>query len=259
MNFSVLARRAAKVAIDHSPTILTSIGVMGSITTAYLAGKASFEASDIIRLKEGLDYRSEEDRREPREIVKDRVQLVWRLYIPTVTMGVATVVCIIGANRVGARRAAGLAAATTIIEKSLEEYKMKVAEKFGVRKEEQLRDEIIQDRVRDSWSDGVEIHGAPGGELCYDKFSDRYFWSTVEGIRAAENNLNKALLHDGYASLAELYQILDMPAPAYSESIGWNSDRFLEIQIISALTPSDKPCIAMVFKNEPSPDYGRFH
>lgn len=253
MTIADLARRASKLAIDNSPTILTSFGVVGAITTAYLAGKASFEASDIIRLKEGAEGYADD----PKERLKHRFRLVWRLYIPAGTMLAATTACIIGANRVGARRAAGLAAAYSITEKTLDEYKAKVVEKIGERKEAAIHDEIAQDRVNE-YKEGVEIYGAEVGELAYDIFSDRFFRSSVEGIRAAENSFNYALIHDGYASLAELYRILDIPAPAYTEQIGWNSDRMLEIKIASTLTPTGKPCLAMEFRQEPSPDYGRF-
>lgn len=257
MTIADLARRASKLAIDNSPTILTSFGVVGAITTAYLAGKASFEASDLIRLQEASEAHLNYPPADPKERLKNRFHLVWRLYIPAATMGVATIACIIGANRVGARRAAGLAAAYSITEKTLDEYKAKVVEKIGERKEEALRDEIAQDRVNE-YKEGVEIYGAEVGELCYDVFSDRFFRNTVEGVRAAENSFNYSLLHDGYASLAELYRILDIPAPPYTEQVGWNHDRMLEIKIGSTLTPTGKPCLAMEFRQEPSPDYGRF-
>ncbi len=259
MTFAHIVQRASRLAIDNSPTILTTIGVVGTITTAYLAGKASFEAADIIRLKEATeDERPGVQVYDPREVLRERVQLVWKLYIPAASTGLATIACIIGANQVGARRAAGLAAAYSITEKTFDEYKKKVVEKLGERKEEQVRDEIMRDRVTQSHTPDMEIYGAEIGELCYDKFSDRHFRSTVEGIRAAENSFNYALIHDGYASLAEFYRILDLPAPTYSEAIGWNSDRLMEVRISTVLAPGDKPCLAIDFKNEPTPDYGRF-
>jgi hypothetical protein len=258
MTIADLARRASKLAIDNSPTILTTFGVVGTITTAYLVGKASFEASDVIRLKEAADEERGIVIGNPREVIKDRVKLVWRLYIPSATMGVAAVACIIGANRVGSRRAAGLAAAYSISEKAFDQYKQKVVEKIGERKEEQVRDEIMQERVNESYTPGMEIYGLESGELCYDKFSDRYFKNTVEGIRSAENDLNFALIHDGYASLAEFYQFLGLPSPAYSEGVGWNSDRKLEVRISTMMAHGEKPCLSMDFKNEPTPDYGRF-
>lgn len=255
MAFADIARRVGKLAIDHSPTLLTSIGVAGVVSTAFLAGKASFEASDIIRLKEGVAG----THGDPREALKERIKLTWKLYIPAATTGVAAIVCIIGANKVGARRAAGLAAATTIIEKSFDEYKTKVIEKLGERKENAIHDEIAQDRVDMTYLDDVKIYGLGEGELCYDQFSDRYFRGSVEGIRKAENDLNYALLHDNYASLDEFYQLIGLPSPTYAHNIGWNSDRMLEIRISTVLAHGNKPCLTMSFKNEPGPDYGRFH
>lgn len=259
MTFASLAQRASTFAINNSPTILTSIGVVGAITTAYLTGKASFEAADIIRLKEAAD----DDRGvvvgDPKEVLKERIQLVWRLYIPAGTMLVATTACIIGANQVGSRRAAGLAAAYTISERTFEEYKAKVIEKLGERKEGAIHDEIAQDRVNETYLDDIKLTGLDEGELCYDVFSDRYFRGTVEGIRGSENDFNHNLIHNGYGTLAEFYGYLGMSAPPYSEQIGWNSDRLLDIRFSTVLAAGDKPCITISFKNEPLPEYGRFH
>jgi hypothetical protein len=254
MSIADIARKAGKLAIDHSPTILTSVGVAGVITTAFLAGKASFQAADVIRVREEEDGYADD----PKLRMRHRAELVWKLYIPAATTGFATVVCIIGANHVGGRRAASLAAATTILERSFDEYKAKVVEKLGERKEQQVHDEILQDRVRDTSVDGITIFGLVEGELCYDKFSDRYFRNTVEGIRAAENQLNYAVIHDNYASLDEFYTLLNMPSPGYSHSVGWNSDRLLEVKVGAAPMLDGIPVITMEFKNEPLPDYGRF-
>lgn len=261
MSVADIARRVSKLAIDHSPTILTTVGVVGTITTAYLAGKVSFEAADMIRLKEGLDYRSEDDRRDPRERIKDRVELVWKLYIPVIATGSAAVTCIIAANTVGNRRYAAMAAATSVLERGYDEYKAKVIEKIGEKKEELVRSEIAADRFEENPPPtDVALFGVSEGELCYDKFSDRYFLGSVEGINAAVNSLNNSVNHDGYASLADLYRLLDqVEIPSYAEGIGWNHDRLVEVRFSSALAHGNKPVIVMDFKNEPSPDYGRFH
>lgn len=258
MTFADMARRASKLAIDNSPAILTSLGVVGTITAAYLAGKASFEAADIIRLKEAADEERGVTVGDPREILKQRVELVWKLYIPAASTGLAAVVCIIGANHVGSRRAAGLAAAYTLTEKTFDEYKAKVVEKIGARKEEAVVDEIAQDRVRETFLDDVKIYGLEG-QICYDGWSDRYFRSSAESIRAAVNDLNHALIHDGYASADEFYQVLGLPSPAYAHQVGWNADRLLDVKISTTMAPGDIPCLAMTFANDPAPDYGRFH
>jgi hypothetical protein len=262
---AAFARRTAKLAVDKSPVILTSVGVVGAITTAYLAGKASFQAADIIRLKEADDEARGMPRLKDRnEQMKQRLELVWRLYIPTVTVGTATVVCIIGANRIGARRAAGLAAAVTLGEKALERYKDKVVETVGERKEQKIRDEIIQDRVNESYSDDMEIYGAPEGELCVEEWSLHYFRSTTEKINAAVNEFNWAMTHGGeeYGSVADFYSLLDIPTGAHAEQVGWYIQQGLLAVNIGATTVQTahglKPCLTMEFKKEPVPNYNRF-
>lgn len=257
MTFADLARRASRLAIDNSPTILTSVGVVGVITTAYLAGKASFQAGDIIRLKENDDELRGEIVPDPRELFKQRVELVWRLYIPAVVTGVATVGCVIGANKIGSRRAAGIAAAYAITERTIEEYKTKVVEKLGEKKEQQLHDEVIQDRVNRTKLEDIELYGIGPGKLCFDSFSGRYFYGTVETIRSAVNDINNTMNHDGNATLGDLYRLLDIPATDYSDMIGWNSDKLIDLNITAALFGED-PVVVMDFRNPPGPDYGRF-
>ena len=256
MTFAALTRRASKFAVDNSPTILTSIGIVGLGTTAYLAGKASFEAAELIHLKEGTEGYSDD----PRQRMKDRVDLVWKLYIPAAATAIATGACIISANRIGVRRAAALAAGYSIAEKAAEEYRAKVIEKFGEKKEELVRAEINQDRVNNSWDDSVEVHGNPTGEVCYDKFSDRYLYNSEEGLRAAANDLNRIVLTQGYATLADFYDIVNMPAPSWAYEIGWSSDGpLMEVRFSSVLTPSGKPVKAFEFDVEPVRNYKRFH
>lgn len=263
MNFSMLMKRAGQFTTENSPTILTVVGVIGTITTAYLAGKASWQAANDVNVKEGYDYCKQEDRRDAREVFKDRVQLTWKLYIPAATIGCATLACIIGANRVGVRRLAATAAAGTILEKTFDEYKAKVKEKLGERKEDALHTEIAQDRVNanppsEHFLEDVRLAGAPDRKLCLDLYGNQYFTGSVEKIHRAVNDFNHLLNMDGFGSLADLYRMLDFDhAPVWSETVGWNQDRLVEIQIDTTLVHETEPCITMRFRNEPHGDYGR--
>jgi hypothetical protein len=256
MSFSGIAHKLAKLATENSPAIATGLAVVGTITTAY------FGISATVKVME--DILVEEDARNEVMPTRERFQYVyenglWKPYVPMVVSGVMTVGLTIAANRVGSRRAAGLAAAYGLTERAFEEYKDKVREKIGDRKEEQVRNEIAQDRLDATYLDDVKIFGLNDGQLCYDMWSDRYFKNTAEGIRAAVNELNHALIHDNYATADEFYAMLGMPSPAFAHTVGWNSDRLLEADITTILAPGDVPCLALHFKNEPTPDYQRFH
>lgn len=244
------AKKASKFTIDNSPSILTAVGVVGAISTAYLTGRAAFEASNLIALKEG----SEQVVLDTRE----KTELTWKLYIPAVSSGVMTVTCIIAANRIGSKRAAAMAAAYTITEKAFTEYREKVVEKIGANKEQAIRDEVAQDLVCDHPVANNEVIVLQGDVLFMDSFSKRYFRSDVEAVKHAQNAVNHMIIHDGYASLTDLYNQLGIPSLPTSNEVGWNADRLLEIEFSTTLE-SNQPCIVMGFVVEPIRSYYRQH
>lgn len=258
MAFSDFFQRAGKLAADNSPAILTAIGVTGVLTTAYLTGKASFKAAEIIARNERRPYQSEPENRLE---VKEKVELVWKLYIPAATTGLVTVVCIIGANRIGTRRAAALATAMTISEKAFTEYKDKVVERLGQKKEQGVRDEIAQERVdQNPVSQTKEIIIAGGGDvLCLDAYTGRYFKSDIETLKKAQNDLNHRIISDMYASLTDFYNLIGLAPAGCSEEVGWSSDRLMELSLSTTLADNGQPCIVVDFQTMPIPDYQRFH
>jgi hypothetical protein len=264
INISAIARRVGKLAAENSPTILTVVGVMGTITTAYLAGKATWKVAYTIGSYEDPDH-DESAVMTPKERIEFVKQhQLWKAYIPAVTVGCATIACIIGANRVGIRRLAATAAAGTVIERTFDEYKEKVREKLGEKKEDAITAEIAQDRMNQNppdevWLQNVKLVGALDRQVCLDVFGNQYFTGSRTKIEQAINDFNHMLNVDGFGSLADLYRMLDMDTvPAWSERVGWNQDRLVEVKIDSTLVDETIPAITMNFRNEPHFDYGRF-
>jgi hypothetical protein len=141
----------------------------------------------------------------------------------------------------------------------LTEYKAKVLEKLGEKKEMTIRDEIAQDRVNATENKEVLVVGA-GEVLCFDMYTGRYFQSTVEKIRQAENKINFEILNHMYASLSSFYGELGIPATQYSDEVGWNglTDRF-EVRFSTVMSPDNRPCIAMEFTRPPMPEYTKLY
>lgn len=245
------ARQVEKFTTDNSPAILTVIGVVGTVGTAYLTGKASFAAADILREEErdAAFYDRPIDTR-------IKVMAVWKLYIPAAGTGVMTIVCVVAANRVGTRRAAAMAAAYGISERAFTEYKEKVLEKFGENKERQVRDAVAQDRTNEQPS-GVIVLG-PGRVLFLDKWSMRYFESTVEEVKKAMNDTNYEILHQGYCSLSDFYLRIGLATTAFSEDVGWNSDNPLELHFSTTMSDDQRPCMVIDFHVQPIRKYNMF-
>lgn len=245
--FNDISKKVVKSTTDNSPAILTAIGVVGTLTTAYLTGAATLKASALV-WEEHRDYYVP-----PKTFAK----MTWKLYIPAATTAAVTVTAIVSANRIGNKRAAAMAAAYAISEKAFVEYKDKVTEHLGKNKEQKVRDDIQQDRIKNSTTQ-VLVTG-DGKVLCYDKFSGRYFESSMEEIKKAQNDLNYRVLNDYYASLSDFYDLVGLDRTGVSDELGWNSDELMEIEFSVVMSDEQKPCIAIDFRVQPIRNYYRIH
>jgi hypothetical protein len=255
MNLSAIARKAERLLANNSPAILTAIGVVGTLTTAYLTGRASFKAAEIINLEEINQPKGWEEGDIP---LKEKVGLVWKLYIPAAGTAALTVASVILANRIGTRRAAAMAAAFSLSERAFEEYKTKVIEKIGEKKEQQVRDEIAQDRLdRDPVSSREVVIAGDGNVLCYDSYTGRYFNSTMETLRKAQNDINHQVIHDHYASLSDFFDKIGLSQTKLSEEVGWNLDQMLELDISAGMSDDSRPCLVVSFEVSPARNYFR--
>lgn len=257
MEFGILARRAGKVAADNSPAILTTISVVGTLATAYLTGKATLKAAEILQ-----DQWTEEDaegKSRPLEL-KEKAGLVWKEFVPAAGVAVVTIACMVAANRIGARRVAALATAYTIAEKAALQYRDKVVETIGKKKEENVRTAMAQDEIdRHPISrETVFIEGG-GGDLFRDSWSGRYFNSTKMAIEKAAVEINRQLNNDYAATLSDFYDLVGLDRTDESDMIGWNSDCHLELEFNWGSTADDRPCGVMRFRTVPYRGHSSFH
>lgn len=242
---------------ENSTTILTSIGVAGVGATAYLTGRATFKAARIIDEEKEQIERQEDGGYQGDLSRSSKIKLVWRHYILPSVVGVGTVIAVILAHKISAKRIAALTLAAGVSERTLKEYKEKVLEKFGERKATDVRDEIAQDRVTNNPANREVIAVGSGEVLCYDMYTGRYFSSTVEDIKRAENKINYELIHFGSASLSEFFDEIGLPATSYSDLHGWNVNNQIEVVFTTTMTPDGRPCIAIDFRSPPMPDYSK--
>lgn len=259
MNIRDIFKNTGKYLTDNSPAVLTGVGVAGTVATAVLTGRATIQATRIYDEElrvigvEGLD-----------DLSKDRQKILAKeilpLYIPPVVVGTLTVTSIIAANRVGTRRAAALAAAYTISERSFQEYREKVVERLGETKEQKVRDEIAQDQVdRNPVGNREIIISSNGDQLFFESYTGRYFQSTMEDVKKAMNDTNYHMFQDQYASLGDFQRRIGLPLTDISEEVGWKVDAPLDIAFHGVISDDQRPCIAIQYRVEPVRDYHRFH
>jgi Family of unknown function (DUF6353) len=266
-----LQAAATRYIQDNASAILTAGGVVGTVTTAVLAGRATAKASDLLyeeiaeRVEKIQEANSQSDGDTidlpvPELTKKEQFAIAAPAFIPPILVGAATIASIVGANYVSARRAAALAAAYGISQNRLEEYKAKVAEKLTGPKRQQIEDEIAADRVKANPPSKEVIIVAGGDVLCYDAFTGRYFHSTVEKVQQATGKINAELAQSQYASLSEFYDEIGLPRTTLSDTFGWSSmktDLPFEVNLSTTMTDENRPCIVIDFSPVPVPDYAQ--
>lgn len=258
----VAKQKVAEFSKENATTLLTAGGVVGTVATAILTGRAGFKANDILR-KANAEKKTEivVDGEAPiDEVPKDaltkteKLLLVGPHFIPPIVVGGITITSIIMSHRMSAQKAAALVAAYGLAERNLSEYKEKVAEKLTGPKKEAIDDELAQDRVNKT--DGHQnIVIVEGEVLCFDEETARYFRSTMENIKKAVNAVNAEILHHDHASAGFFYEEIGLPGTSWTDEIGWNRDNLLDLKYSTVLSPDGKPCIAIAFKTAPRPDY----
>ncbi|HVH54209.1 MAG TPA: DUF6353 family protein, partial [Actinomycetota bacterium] len=236
-------------AADNAPTILTAIGVTGAITTAILAGKASFKASEIINREQARhDLETQSHPFTP----KEKFLLVWPQYVPAAATAAMTVAAIVCSNRISTKRAAALASAYTVSQEVLERYKDKVAKVLGEEKAKEVSAEVKKEMIR-SAPPKVILSGQQ--HQVHELYTDTWFTSTYEALKQAEIDINFQIIHDGYASLSDFFRMVDATHGAVAEEIGWNTDRKMELDIDSEVIDGT-PVFTLDFRTVPVRGYG---
>lgn len=236
-----------------SPEILIGLGIAGFFATTVLAVKATPKAVKLIEKKKEELELEPTDKLKPTEVVAT----CWKCYIPTVIAGATSATCIIGAQSVNARRIAALTTAYKLSETALTEYKDKVIETIGEKKEKLVRDKIDQDHIDKNPVNNKEVIVTKTGEtLCYDSLSGRYFKSDIDEIKKAVNELNRRMLNDMYISLNEFYDELGLNHTAIGYELGWNiDDRQIEVDFSAQIAEDDTPCIVVNYGVAPKYNY----
>lgn len=237
----------------HSPEILTGLGITGMLVTTVMAVRATPKA---MRLCEQLEHEHEHDT-ELRKI--DYVKVAWKCYIPAAVTGATSIACLVGASSVNARRNAALATAYKLSETAFIEYKDKVVETIGEKKEEIIKDKVAKEKIEKHPVTSKEvIITDKGSTLCYDGLFGRYFKSDIEAIRRAVNEINRQIVVHGYVSLNEFYSELGLSPIKMGDDLGWNiDDREIRVDFSSQLAEDGTPCLVIDFSVSPKKEYSK--
>lgn len=271
MKFEIMngvSRKLGRVGLHikkHSPEILLATGVVGGIVSAVMACKATTKVGEIIEAaKMDIDviHESVENGRivevnddgERTEVpctqedakkylagvyLKTGVKFV-KLYGPAVTLGIASITCILASHNIIRKRNVALTAAYATIDNSFKEYRSRVVDRFGKEIDRELRYNIKAREVEEVVVD------EDGNEKTVKKIVDtvdptlnsdyaRFFDETCLGwtrdadynlmfLRQMQNWANDKLKSQGHLYLNEVYKMLGIPTSKAGQVVGWIYD-----------------------------------
>ena len=249
INVKKIAKTAVNKVVEHGPSILAGIGVTGFLCSIGMAVKATPKAEEKIE-----EAKAELDVEELTPV--QTVKATWRCYVPTAIVAGCSAVSVFAGNHISGRRNAALAAAYTVTDQAYREYKQKTQEVVGEKKEKQIRDEIMQDRVnRSQVADTDIIETGLGTTICYDSLSGRRFYGDRGRLERVANEFNRRLRYDSYLSLNEWYDELNLPHIKLGDDLGWHIDRgYVELEFGSILV-GDTPCVYVEYSVQPREFY----
>lgn len=260
----------------ESPKILTSFVLLGVIGTGYYAYKAGLKADSVLQYyrtkKMGFTAQTPKDSSEllnqKEEIKQLKIETAKELIpilLPPVIIGATTMGCAIGSTAINQKRIAVLSTAYALSERTVTELNKKMISTIGEKKTKEVKDAIMEDRIKQNPPSECEIiNTGYGNVLCTDYYTGRYFRSSVQKIGEAVNALSADVITDMYVSLNDFYDLLNIPRVPMGDDFGWNIDDTdrgrLPISFDSAvLTADGLPCLCVEYDAKPRDDFRNLH
>ena len=255
----------------HSPEILIVTGIVGIVTSAVMACKATTKINDILEdTKSQVDKvhmvledesisketYSEEDSKKDLAIIYAKTGLNFvKLYGPSILLGAVSIASIVTSNNILRKRNIALAAAYTVVDTGFKEYRGRVIERFGEELDKELKYNIKAENVKETFidEDGSEKTVDKTVEMtdphaCYSNYA-RFYDDGCKGwtkdpelnlvfLKQMQQYANDRLRARGHLFLNEVYDMLGIPHSSAGQIVGWiydednpNGDNYVDFGI----------------------------
>lgn len=275
---SKMTGKTGLVLQKHSPEILLGVGIAGTVASAVLACRATLKVEAVLdnhrekvdkihecwqKVQDGdidISAYSEQDKKKDLVVTYTQTTVDFiKLYGPAITLGVASLACIISGHGIMKKRNIALMAAYKAVEEGFSAYRKRVIEEHGeeadyMYKNGLRKQEIVEAAYTDS--DGVK-HKAqkkqvlvddPNGLSVYARFFDESCeqWSknpeyNLMFLRSQQNYYNDMLKSRGHVFLNEVYDALGIPRTQAGAVVGWmisdNGDNFIDFGVFDGDRP----------------------
>lgn len=239
----------------YSPEIFVAAGIVGVVSSAVLACKATTKVKDILEktkndvdiIHDSVNNESLEEEYTAEDAKKD-LTIVYtqtgvefiKLYAPAVILGTLSIASIINSHRVLQKRNIALGAAYATVDKGFKEYRNRVAERFGEDIEKEIKYNIKAKKFEETVTDenGKEKKVKKTVNVVDPNlYSDyaRFFDDGCKGwekdpeynlmfLKAQQQYANDLLVSRGHLFLNEVYDMLGIPRSKAGQVVGWIYD-----------------------------------
>ena len=240
----------------HSPEILVVAGVVGGVTSAVMACKATTKAGDIIEDTKsqldiihkgmedgnirGVEYTKEDGTKDLAIVYTQTAVKFVKLYGPAVVLGTVSIVSILSGHNITRKRNLALTAAYATIDNSFKQYRNRVIERFGEELDRELKYDVKTKEVEETVvnEDGTESTVKttvnvidPNTISDYSRIFDECnpSWSkspehNLVFLKQQQNYANDLLKSRGHLFLNEVYDMLGFPRTQAGQIVGWVYD-----------------------------------
>lgn len=236
----------------HSPEILMTAGIVGTVASAVMACKATTKLNNILEeSKENIDKihnyvetegfsekYTEEDSKKDLTIVYTQTGVkLAKLYAPAVILGAVSIGAIVNGHNILCKRNLALATAYKAVDKGFKDYRGRVVERFGKELDHELKYNIKAKDVKETVTneDGTEstvnktVNATTDRDISeYAKFYDDGCTGWCKDpehnlmfLRRQQDYANERLQSKGYLFLNEVYDMLGIPKTQAGQVVGW--------------------------------------
>ena len=227
--FSKFVKKTGRMIDKHSPAILIGCGLVGFGTTVVLVAKEAPIARDKLdEVHKELGKREEEVSKG--RVIFEETKAVLPIYAPAIVSGTVACGCILASYRISSKRTAALATAYEFANSSLLEYQQKVVEKLGEKKEREIRQEIVEDKImKNPPPANTDEPYIDGMYLYYDVYTGRYFRANSVIIGKGEKEITKRLYLENWVPLNDFFWEIGIGPVEVGDDVGFDVEHGIDI------------------------------
>lgn len=244
----------------HSPEILIVAGVIGTVTSAVMACKATLKVNDVLEeAKTNINtihdtamdaeagiipaekYTPEDSKKDLAIVYMQTGVKLAKLYAPSVALGALSIFAIVKSNDILRKRNVALVAAYTAVDKGFKDYRRRVVDRFGRDLDRELRYNLkaqeVEETVVDEDGNETKVKETVStfdpnnigpytrvfdcGNVGWDKDPEK----TKFFLLQQQSFANKKLKERGSLFLNEVYDLLGYDRTKEGSEIGWVYDK----------------------------------